>query len=180
MLCLHYDILSLVVMNGALWVCYFHLFYHLAQLCPTIVSRDVGINTTEAVVVSSDEIDQPPVNCTSATFDLYFIINDIGFLTSIDILELRSDHPDLELVVEFFPFDYEWPKFVVQENTYRRFIFGAENPMPRLRLALNRRVGESHLNGSYSFRARVSLTSEAGMSNVSVTLHRKLLCVCSP
>ena len=162
MLCLHYDILSLVVMNGALWVCYFHLFYHLAQLCPTIVSRDVGINTTEAVVVSSDEIDQPPVNCTSATFDLYFIINDIGFLTSIDILELRSDHPDLELVVELFPTGFDNNKLVVQEDTYKRFILESENPMPRFRLTLKRRVGESQINGSYSFRAGVSLISKAG------------------
>ncbi|XP_033638038.1 uncharacterized protein LOC117298813 isoform X2 [Asterias rubens] len=156
-----------------------------AQLCPTVALRLVSINTTEAVVVSSDEIDKPPANCTSATFDLNFIINDIGFLTSIDILELRSDHPDLELVVEFFPFDYEWPKFVVQENTYRRFILGAENPMPRLRLALNRRVGESHLNGSYSFRARVSLTSEADCGDdficqpdysLKVCLHPSAVC----
>ncbi|XP_071798570.1 uncharacterized protein [Asterias amurensis] len=146
-----------------------------AQLCPTVVSRNVGIDRTQAVVVSSDEIDQPPANCTSATLELNFIIKDNGFLTSIDIFELRSDHPDLELVVEFFPFGYGFP---VREDTYKRVIIESDYGTPRLRLTLKRRVGEGHVNGSYSFQAGVSLISEADCGDYFSCQREDLLQVC--
>ncbi|XP_071798566.1 uncharacterized protein [Asterias amurensis] len=147
-----------------------------AQLCPTVVSRDVSINRTQAVVVSSDEIDQPPANCTSATLELNFTIKDNGSLTSIDILELRNDHPDLELVVELFTTDDVYPTLVVREDTYKRLIIEAGKKMPRLRLTLFKR--EIQVNGSYSFRARLSLTNEADCGDELICQQEDSLKVC--
>ena len=119
-------------------------------------------------MVSSDEIDQPPANCISAKLEWNFTTKDNGSLASIDILELRNDHPDLELVVELFTTGDVYPTLGVREDAYKRLIIEAGNRMPRLRLTLFKR--EIQVNGSYSFRARVSLTNEAGMYNVSVKL----------